>query len=149
MENVCEKKIQYSGGKSSLSSLLAALLKTQDMSLELHPFDAAEGSCPSVHRSWDHEYVAVCSCFCAAMISNKEKSECKILHMEMKVCVTDQECRWGFRHTDVGFAQRIPADTDEKRYYMAPLYQDSKEVLLPRLVHTEMLFSQVCANFSV
>lgn len=50
--------------------------------------------CPSVHRCWDHEYVAVSSYFCAAMISNEEKSDCKPLHMEMEVFVMDQECRW-------------------------------------------------------
>lgn len=36
-----------------------------------------------------------------------------------------------------------------KRYCTATLDQGSKEDLLLRLVHTHMLFSQACANFSV
>lgn len=104
LENVCEKQLQYSGEKSPLSSLPSALLKMTNISLGLHPCAAAESSCPPVHRCWDHECVAVCSCFCAAVMSKKEKSECKTLHEEMEVSVTGQECRWGFGHTkDVGF----------------------------------------------
>lgn len=34
-------------------------------------------------------------------------------------------------------------------YCKATLYQDSKEVLLLRLLHTQMLFSQACAHFCV
>lgn len=37
IENVCEKKFQYSGEKFPLSSLPAALLKIPDMSLEQQP----------------------------------------------------------------------------------------------------------------
>lgn len=118
-----------------------------DMSLGLHPCAAAEGSCHSVYRCWDHKYVAVCSCFCAAMTSNEEKSDCKTLDME--VSVTDQECRWGFGHTEDVLPGGVQLLQIRKRYHTATLYQDSKEVLLLRLIHTQMLFSQACANFSV
>lgn len=94
------KRIFSTQEKSFLASLPAPLLKMPEMTLGLHACAAEEGSCPSVRRCWDHECVAVCSYFCAAMISSEEKSDCKTLHKETEVSVTDQECRWNFGHTE-------------------------------------------------
>lgn len=119
------------GETSALSLLPAALLKIQGMNLGLHPCTAAEGSCPPVHRYGEGEFVAVCSCFCALMMSNKEKLACKAQHTEIEVFFTNWESWWVFGHTwDVVLSsstQCSPAVTAEQRHYMATFYQNSQE----------------------
>lgn len=124
-------KSSFSTWETSLSPLSAAHLKIQGMSLELYLCTTAEGSCPPVHRGWEAEFVAACSCFCAVIISNKEKPKCKAQHMEMEVSFIDWESPWGFGYTeDVALsssAWRSPSVTAEQRHCVATLYQDSKE----------------------